>query len=182
MRSREFSNISEKRQADVQRDDDAGQVLIVLKSPFGGRPQILRRRSFFAAAIEKVATADPRQFVTRLSWLSPRFSGQHLPSRSLDGRSWPTAPNVAAGLSAISALRVRRPIYGITRVPLLERLQLCCLSVDNFEHDITRLQLSVRQELRIAEYRTLDGLAADRFGHRLAIKRFGRLDGAGPDL
>ena len=86
------------------------------------------------------------------------------------------------GLSAISALRVRRPFYGITRVPLLERLQLCCLSVDDFEHDISRLQLSVRQELRIAEYRALDGLAADRFGHRLAIQRFGRLDGAGPDL
>jgi hypothetical protein len=42
---------------------------------------------------------------------------------------------------------------------LLERFELCVLAVDDPEQNITRLHLTVRQELRVAEDGALDCFA-----------------------
>jgi len=50
-------------------------------------------------------------------------------------------------------MSVRRKRAGATSNDLLlQRLKLCRLAVDHFEHDIARLQLTIRQELGIAEH------------------------------
>src|SRR5580658_1482313 len=75
-----------------------------------------------------------------------------------------------------------RKATSLAKSVLRQRLQLRRLAVDDLEHDIARLQLPVRQERCLPKYRSLDRLAADRFGDRLAVKALGRLDRARPDL
>src|ERR1035437_10884895 len=68
------------------------------------------------------------------------------------------------------------------KLVLRQQLELRRLAVDDLEQHITRLQLPVWQERRIAKHRSLDGLAADGLRNRLAIEALGGFDGARPDL
>src|SRR6185437_4384735 len=64
----------------------------------------------------------------------------------------------------------------------LDRFELGILAVDDLEDDVSRLHLTVWQELDVAEHGVLDSLSADRRCHGLAVQRFGGFDGLCPNL
>ena len=64
----------------------------------------------------------------------------------------------------------------------LAQREAALVDVDDLEDDVSRLHLTVWQELDVAEHGVLDSLSADRRCHGLAVQRFGGFDGLCPNL